>query len=295
MIKKQLIPCSGAFFLFLIMSVMLRITSQTRVDSFALKVNLPSMEKQEVVLNTVQVQQPEKVKKGYNFANESLPKGNEKVSRKLGYFLEKNTFKNVQSNQLHAKAKRWFPVIEPILKKYGIPEDFKYVPLVESGFVYGTSSKGASGFWQFMPGTARTYGLRVGSGIDDRHDLEKSTIAACRYIKDLYGIFKNWTLVAAAYNLGENGILNYIRNHGHKNYYAMKLNRETASYVYKLISMKEIIERPAQYGYRTDIKPEKKETPNKRFAATHRVMMTRQNELDAVNALSLLQPQHNNL
>lgn len=287
MIKKHLISCSGVFFLFVTMSVMLRITSRTHVDSFALKVNLPSIEKQEVVLNATP-DRPKRSTKGYNFANETLPKGNEKAARKLAYYLEKNSYKNLQTNVLHARAKRWFPVIEPILEKYGIPEDFKYVPLVESGMDYGTSSKGASGFWQFMPGTARSYGLRVGPGVDDRHNLERSTIAASRYLKDLYAIFRNWTLVAAAYNLGENGIRQYIRTHGQKDYYAMKLNRETASYVYRLISMKEIIEKPVRYGYSAKPKPAIQETPRKLHASVGHVMMTRQNELDAARILSLL-------
>ncbi len=143
-----------------------------------------------------------------------------------------------------------FPIIEPILKAYGIPEDFKYVPLVESGLCEGTSPKGARGVWQFMPGTARTYGLKVGKGKDDRLNLRKSTIAACKYIKELYGEFNSWTLAAAAYNNGSIKLERAMNKQNEDNYFRMTLNRETGSYVYKLVAMKEIINKPAKYGYK---------------------------------------------
>jgi membrane-bound lytic murein transglycosylase D len=185
-----------------------------------------------------------------SFAKETLPAGS-KVKSKMKRILATFNHKNLQTNRLHQKAAQWFPIIEPILKKYGIPEDFKYVPLVESGLQAGTSPKGASGFWQFMPGTARNYGLKINSNIDERDNLRKSTVAACKYIKELYGVFGNWTLVAAAYNVGDTHMKRQIRRQNQHNYFKMKLNRETAGYVYKLISMKEIIKNPVRYGYRS--------------------------------------------
>jgi soluble lytic murein transglycosylase-like protein len=143
-----------------------------------------------------------------------------------------------------------FPIMEPILVAYGIPKDFKYIPLVESGFKSGTSHKGASGAWQFMPQTARSFGLKVNSTIDERQQLAKSTVAACKYLRLLYKEFNSWTLVAAAYNIGENKLKRIIRKQDHANYFRLKLNPETASYVYKLVAMKEIIENPTRYGYR---------------------------------------------
>jgi membrane-bound lytic murein transglycosylase D len=185
-----------------------------------------------------------------NFAEETLPIGDARVERKMKTWLSAFSYSHLQTNRLHRKAAEWFPVIEPILAAYGIPEDFKYVPLVESGLQEGTSHKGASGFWQFMPGTARTYGLKVNSKVDERKNLRKSTIAAAKYIKELYGIFDSWTLVAAAYNVGDNHMKKQIDRQNQDNYFKMKLNRETAGYVYKLISMKEIVEDPVRYGYR---------------------------------------------
>jgi len=186
---------------------------------------------------------------GFSFANEALPVNDKKVNRKLRKSITKNRFRNIQSNVLHAKADRLFPIIEPILKAYGIPEDFKFVPLVESGLCEGTSPKGARGIWQFMPGTARTYGLKVRGGTDERLNVRKSTIAACRYIKELYAEFNSWTLAAAAYNNGSIKLERAINKQNEDNYFRMTLNRETGSYVYKLIAMKEIISKPKKYGY----------------------------------------------
>lgn len=185
-----------------------------------------------------------------NFAEETLPLGDVKVERKMKRVLATFNHRKIQTNRLHTKAAEWFPIIEPILAAYGIPEDFKYVPLVESGLNAGVSPKGATGFWQFMPGTARNYGLKVNSNVDERKNLRKSTIAACKYLKELYGVFDSWTLVAAAYNVGDNHMKKQINRQNQDNYFKMRLNSETGGYVYKLISMKEILEDPARYGFK---------------------------------------------
>lgn len=186
----------------------------------------------------------------FSFADEAIPVHNKRVDFKLQKTITKNRFRNVQSNVLHAKADKLFPIIEPILRAYGIPEDFKFVPLVESGLCEGTSPKGARGIWQFMPGTARSYGLKVGKGKDERLNTRKSTIAACKYIKELYGEFNSWTLAAAAYNNGSIKLARAINRQNEDNYFLMSLNRETGSYIYKLIAMKEIINKPTKYGYK---------------------------------------------
>ncbi len=191
----------------------------------------------------------------YSFANETLPTNDARVKHKLQRSLQKHDFKNVGSNMLQSKATQWFPIIEPILKAYGIPDDFKYVPLVESGFGESVSSKGARGLWQFMPGTARTYGLKVGNGIDERMSMRKSTIAACKYIRSLYSEFNSWTLAAAAYNNGEIKLAHAINRQSEDNYFLMHLNGETAAYVYNLVAMKQIISQPEKYGYKPYLKP----------------------------------------
>ncbi|OAQ40616.1 murein transglycosylase [Pedobacter psychrophilus] len=186
-----------------------------------------------------------------NFANELVPTGNKRIDGKMKLAINANSFKNLQTHQLHQRAEVWFPIIEPILKKYGIPEDFKYVPLIESGMKRGQySPKGAAGLWQFMPQTGRDYGLTVNSNVDERMNVRLSTIAAAKYIKDLYKQFNSWTLAAAAYNGGEGRLWRQIKSQKQDDYFKMKLNRETGKYVYSLISMKEVIEHPEDYGYK---------------------------------------------
>ncbi|MDP2162498.1 MAG: lytic transglycosylase domain-containing protein, partial [Flavobacterium sp.] len=163
--------------------------------------------------------------------------------------LAKQNFASTKTNNMHKLAKQWFKVIDPILKRHGIPEDFRYIPFVESKFRQGTSSKGAEGFWQFMPETAMQFGLRVDEEVDERLDVVKSTHAACRYLKTLYKEFGNWTLVAAAYNVGEGSLLRTMNAQDNDDYYSLTLNRETSQYVYKLLAAKEIITRPAEFGY----------------------------------------------
>ncbi|MGY3214836.1 lytic transglycosylase domain-containing protein [Mucilaginibacter sp. HD30] len=242
MMKKHLITCSVIVVLLIILKLN---TASSIVTKPAPKTVTPVAY---VIPNLVINTKTTEAIKGYSFANEAMPV-NATVYRKLQKSLTKHNFKNIQSNILHAKALKLFPIIEPILKAHGIPEDFKYLPLVESGLREGTSPKGASGLWQFMPGTARTYGLKVNRKVDERKNIEKSTIAACRYINDLYDEFNSWTLAAAAYNNGSVKLERAINSQSEDNYFMMKLNRETGNYVYSIIAMKEIIAKPKKYGY----------------------------------------------
>ena len=246
--KKHLINC--LMLLVLISSAKLLFDSSSR-KSLNTKVLLhqDSFSEINTTRNFISTKPEKDVRINYTFANEALPSDDPGILSRMKTALKNYSFHNMQTTHLHTNAAKWFPVVVPILRAYGIPEDFKYVPLVESGFEPGSSVKGASGYWQFMPATARGYGLKVNDKIDERHNVRKSTIAACRYIKSLYKEFGSWTLAAAAYNIGGNSLKRHMANQNEDNYYRMKLNRETASYVYRLISMKEIIERPRLYGY----------------------------------------------
>jgi membrane-bound lytic murein transglycosylase D len=194
-----------------------------------------------------------KTREYYNsltFADENVPTEDVAVKSKLGKYLARFSFKKVQSHEMHSKADKYLPKIAKILESYGIPEDFKYIPIVESGLNPQVSShKGAGGYWQFMPATARLYGLKVNGEVDERKDFEKSTHAAARYIKDLYDQFGDWTLVAAAYNVGGGSLKASIRRQKNDDYFKLRLNAETGSYVYKIISVKAVIENPEMYGY----------------------------------------------
>jgi membrane-bound lytic murein transglycosylase D len=185
------------------------------------------------------------------FADEDLPLGDLQIEKKMMKHLRALAFHKTNTLNLHKTASQKLPIIEAILEKEGIPLDFKYIPLIESGIEANTSShKGASGYWQFIPATARTFGLTVNETTDERQDLVKSTQAAAKYLKALYKEFNSWTLVAAAYNMGDSKLRTAISRQNEDNYFRLKLNRETSEYVYKLISMKEIIEHPSQHGYR---------------------------------------------
>ncbi|MES2416799.1 MAG: lytic transglycosylase domain-containing protein [Bacteroidota bacterium] len=239
MIKKHLIPYT----------VIIALLVMAKVFAYTLPDEKTKLKKNNLTTQNKKSEEPEFTLAQLEFATESLPLGDARIAGKMKKILTSFGYQNLQTNRLHRKAAEWFPIVEPILAAYGIPNDFKYMPLVESGLQSGTSPKGASGYWQFMPGTARMYGLKVNSQVDERKNLRKSTIAACKYIKELYGIFGSWTLVAAAYNVGDVHLKRQINKQNQDNYFKMKLNRETGGYVYKLISIKEILENPARNGY----------------------------------------------
>ncbi len=164
----------------------------------------------------------------------------------------KRQIPNVNFPSLRRRAFQYFPLVTDYLRRFKLPEDFKYLPIVESGFTLELSSVGARGFWQFMVEDGQEYGLIISSAIDERDDLEKSTIAACRELVDYYNIIykktnvASWVMTAAAYNFGIGNILKAMQNQG-TDYFSMKLNPETANYVYKLVAIKELFEYPELY------------------------------------------------
>ena len=168
-------------------------------------------------------------------------------------YYQSNTLFNIK------RAVRYFPLIERILKEERVPEDMKYLCVIESGLQCVTSPAGAQGWWQFMKTTGQKYGLEVNDDVDMRNHLEQSTRAACRYLKDLRQQFGSWTAAAAAYNCGENGLARRFANQKQKSYYDLYLNRETSRYVYRILALKLIMQHPQDYGYyvrRCDAYPE---------------------------------------
>lgn len=146
------------------------------------------------------------------------------------------------------RAYRYFPVIEPILKEEGLPDDFKYLALVESGLTNVVSPAKAAGFWQFLKETGIQHGLEVNDEVDERYHLEKATRAACQYLKRSYGKFNSWALAAAAYNMGEGGVKRTIDKQKTTSYWDLYLNDETARYVYRILAAKIILSNPQDYG-----------------------------------------------
>ncbi len=184
-----------------------------------------------------------------NFAGEKVPLQDFEVRERIDREFLVNTYWQSSTLLLAKRSNRWFPVIAPILKRNNIPEDFKYLAVVESGFLHGISPKGAAGYWQFIPSTAKAYGLRVDDDIDERYHVEKSTEAACKYFNDSYKQLGSWTLVAAAFNMGVSGVQKQLIRQQVSSYYDLLLNEETARYVFRILAMKEILSNPRRYGF----------------------------------------------
>lgn len=184
-----------------------------------------------------------------SFAGEKVPLSTYYVHEGLDLEVITNMYRHSSTMLYFKRANRYFPIIEPILKKNGIPSDFKYLCVIESGLTNATSPAKAQGFWQFIPSTGANYGLTVNDEIDMRNNLTASTEAACKYIRSLYNKFHSWTAAAAAYNCGENGLARRISKQSTDNYYDLWLNSETSRYVYRILAMKLIMQNPQKYGF----------------------------------------------
>lgn len=184
------------------------------------------------------------IPKNLTFCGEQIPMDNYEVGEKLKKEFFASTYWRGKYKLLYSKAERWFPYIEPILDKYKVPSDFKYVAVIESHLSNVYSPAGAAGFWQLVPVTARKYGLVVNNEIDERLDVEKSTEAACKLILAAYRHFNNWSLAAAAYNKGIAGIDRVLRKQKEDNYHDLKLNQETGEFLYRILAYKTILTEP---------------------------------------------------
>jgi membrane-bound lytic murein transglycosylase D len=184
------------------------------------------------------------------FAGEIVPMQDVDVRERLDRELLVNTYWHSNTLLGFKRANRYFPIIEPILKKHGVPDDFKYLALIESGLTNVVSPAGATGFWQIMKATAQQYGLEVSKEIDERYHLEKSTEVACVYLLDAKAKFGSWTAAAASYNMGMGGLSKQMNRQKSNNYYDLLLNHETSRYVFRIIAVKEIYENPGRYGFK---------------------------------------------
>ncbi|MFE3846855.1 lytic transglycosylase domain-containing protein [Flavobacterium sp. LB3P45] len=184
-----------------------------------------------------------------DFAGEETPLKIADVKERLDRELLVNTYAHASTILVIKRANRAFPVIEPILKRNGIPDDFKYLAVIESGLVNAVSPAGARGVWQFMPDTAKERGMEVNDNIDQRYDLVKSTEAACRYFLSAKAKFGSWTLAAASYNGGMSGVNKQIEIQKVSNYYDLLLTEETYRYVFRILALKEIMKNPVKYEF----------------------------------------------
>lgn len=182
------------------------------------------------------------------FCDEDMPLSSPDIKEKIDRELLVNTYWQSNILLLLKRSNKYFPIIEPILASYGIPEDFKYLALIESGLMNVTSPAGAKGFWQIMKSTGKEYGLEINSNVDERYNLTLSTKAACQYILDAKSKFGSWTMAAAAYNAGMSGISNELERQSVSNYYDLLLGEETGRYVFRIVALKEILSHPKKYG-----------------------------------------------
>lgn len=184
-----------------------------------------------------------------DFAGEKVPLDQWDVREKFDRELLVNTYWHSNTLLAIKRAQRWFPVIEPILKQNNVPDDFKYLALIESGLTQTVSPSGATGFWQFLDGTGKEYGLEVNDEVDERYHVEKSTQAACDYFKKSYQQFGSWSMVAASYNMGTGGLGKQTDRQRQTNYWDLLLNEETSRYVFRILAMKEIVNNADKYGF----------------------------------------------
>lgn len=189
-----------------------------------------------------------KIPKQIDLAGEPMPMDNPDAIERFDREFLSICFSHGTTFNTIKLAEKYFPIIEPILKKNEVPDDFKYLAITESNLRNATSPAGAKGIWQFMPETAREYGMEVSTEVDERYDLEKSTEAACAYLKKAYKEFNSWTLAAASYNMGGGRLKGHIEYQGSREYFELVMNQETSRYVPRILAHKYIFRKPSSFG-----------------------------------------------
>lgn len=184
-----------------------------------------------------------------NFAGEKLPLESPDILERMDRELLVNTYWQSNGLLMFKRANKYFPIIEPILEKYNVPKDFKYLAVIESGLQNVTSPAGAKGFWQIMKTTGRENGLEINTNVDERYNLQLATEVACKYLVKAKERFGTWTLAAASYNAGMAGIDKRLKDQGVNNYYDLLLGQETGRYIFRIVALKEILSNPKQYGF----------------------------------------------
>lgn len=185
-----------------------------------------------------------------DFAGEKAPLNVYDVRERFDRELLVNANLHSSTILIIKRANRAFPIIEPILAQYGVPDDFKYLAVIESSLTpTAASASGAKGIWQFMPETAKEKGMEVNDIVDERYHIEKSTEAACKYLLSAKEKFGTWTLAAASYNGGMNGVTRKIEEQKVTDYYDLLLTDETSRYVFRILALKEIMKNPQKYGF----------------------------------------------
>jgi len=185
-----------------------------------------------------------------DFAGETISLTRADMRERMDRELSAFTYMHSTTMLTIKRANRFFPVVEPILKEEGVPDDFKYLMAIESNLdILARSPARAAGLWQFMEGTGRDYGLEVNANVDERYHVEKATRAACRYLKDAYGKYGDWLTVAASYNAGQGRISQELGRQQVERATDLWLVPETSRYMFRILAMKEVFKNPSRYGF----------------------------------------------
>ena len=225
--------------------VLLLVNAQTKTNDTAITMTSDVTEKHSVVPQTCIIKLPDEL----DFAGERVPLEMPDVAERLDRELHINVYWHSSTIQILKLANRWLPVIEKVLKQNGVPEDFKYLCVAESNLRNAVSPAGATGFWQFLNGVGKEYGLEISSEVDERYHAVKSTEAACRYLKAAYQKYGSCTMAAASYNAGMPSVSGMIENQNVNSYYDLLLKDETSRYVHRILAIKLILENPDKYGF----------------------------------------------
>ena len=187
------------------------------------------------------------------FAGETISFSRSDIYERMDRELLSFTYMHSNSTLMLKRAPRIFEIVEPILKANGIPEDLKYLMVIESNLdPTALSTSKAAGLWQFMASTARNYGLVVGTEVDERYNIEKETVAACKYLKEAYNKFGDWMTVAASYNAGQAGISSRLASQHVDNAMDLWLVEETSRYMFRILSAKMFFENPESFGFHVE-------------------------------------------
>lgn len=240
---KNYVKILGLLGIIMVSSLLIFSTSKSKVESEEVTV-----ENDKNTSDSYQIKAL-KIPENLNFAGERVPIEKEDIRERVDRELLVNTYWQSNGLLLIKRTHKYFPMIEPILKKNGIPNDFKYLAVIESGLQNVTSPAGAKGFWQIMKTTGRENGLEVNGNVDERYHIEKATQVACDYLKSAKEKFGSWTLAAAAYNAGRSGILRRMNTQMVDDYYDLLLPEETKRYIPRIVAMKEILNNPQKYGF----------------------------------------------
>lgn len=269
------------------------ITGVFILSQFAFKENETAADGKHTQHTALNEWHPPALPQQMDFAGEAVPLERREIQEQFDRELIYNFYSAGHMLYLVKLSRRFFPIIEPKLKAAGVPDDFKYLCVAESNLQNLTSRVGAKGYWQFMPTTGPGYNLEINEHVDERYDIDKSTDAACKYLKQAYARFGNWTAAAASYNCGMGGYNSHATFQQTRNYYDLQLPDETNKYIFRILSFKHILSDPAANGFMVSDEEDYDDIPVKKITVNSSISNLAQwalNQGSNYKMLKLLNP-----